>query len=266
MAGHHIRTGEQIVVICIWTVLFAGVFTAFHGRHQKPRPVAVFSEHPTAESAPCVSYPHALVTCGVRSSDDFETARQTGPGLASHYADVGFVRPAVLKSDEWDYASFRQGDRIVWTPQPILVRSGELVLRDRYGNTIRARCGNRLSEMPREPKAFVMPPELTHEIPSVQLTDAWPPVLQPLPSGFFIPLPLLLPPNVTDTSGKGEPLPPVVLTGQPLPPLILNTPVMIRTGGTLSPGPVSTPEPSPAILMIAGAASFLYLKRSRRVS
>src|ERR1700688_3084262 len=136
------------------------------------RPVAtdIFSDRIEKTPGICLSYPHALAKCGVASSADFETLRDD-PFLREHYSEVGMVHPAVLTADEWDFASFRGKNGIVWTPTRILVRAGELVFRDRAGNTVRARCGNRLSQEPQVPVAFVMPPEMEHETPEIAFVE-----------------------------------------------------------------------------------------------
>ena len=103
---------------------------------------------------PCLTYPHALVRCGVWSMEDVDTAREYDATLRAHYADIGILHLAILRSDEMDYASFRQGNQIVWTAQTVKVAAGELVLEDRAGNKVRGRCGNRLSPIPRTPSGF----------------------------------------------------------------------------------------------------------------
>ena len=122
------------------------------------------------------------------------------------------VVPAVLKADEWDYASFRGATGIVWTPKRILIRAGERVLRDRAGNTIRGRCGNRLSAEPRSPAALVLPAEMENETPEVAFieppsllgnliepADALAPVLPPLP-----PFPPRVTPPLETTASPSE--------------------------------------------------------------
>jgi hypothetical protein len=218
----------------------------------------------------CVSYPHALVRCGVASSEDFEAQRKI-PLLREHYTDVGMVLPAILTTDEWDFASFRKNDGIVWTPVRILVRRGEVVFRDRSGNTIRGRCGNRLSQEPRTPVAFVMPPEMAHETPEIMFIEP------PLSIGSTgTPGEILFPPlspeppfeNQPQTPGQipfERPLVPGLpfaepafspLFSPPLPPIF---PVLTGTPAT----PISNaPESGTDLLMLAGMAALLIFIRS----
>jgi hypothetical protein len=177
--------------------------------------------------------------------EDIDAARANDSTLREHYADLGILRPAILQSDEMEYASFRQGNRIVWTAQPIKVAAGELVLEDRAGNKVRGRCGNRLSPIPRTPKAFVMPPEMEHERPAVTFTEA-----------PYLPLPPLE--QVT------FPLSPLVAVEQPLPanwpgrsfPFIPLIPIVPMSGPAVpaagSLGPVPSPTPvvgSPVVIV-----------------
>jgi hypothetical protein len=209
--------------------------------------------------------------------EDVEAARKD-PLVAEHYRDIGIVRSAVLKADEWDYASFwgdtpnaepgkylragRDGyvwTSIVWTSTPLLIHAGELILEDRAGNRIRARCGNRLSAVPREPKAFVMPPEMEHEVPTVTIPDDAPPLppvslqraLLPVPDlvAFAPPVDELpvsprgpwLPGLIPPMAGVGA-IPPVVfLPG--VPPVIVRSPVIH-----------GTPEPTTLMLCFAAAS------------
>jgi hypothetical protein len=211
------------------------------------------------QSSPCLTYPHALVACGVRSMEDVDAARTNDSALREHYADLGILRPAVLRSDEMDYASFRQGNQIVWTAQTVKVAAGELVLEDRAGNKVRGRCGNRLSPIPRTPKAFVMPPEMQHERPVVTFTEA--PYLPPPPlEQVTFPLPPVvaieqsLPPDQRGRKLPFIPLIPIVpMSGPPVPVTGSFAPVPGRTPVVGTPvvavGTLATPEPGTMWLM-----------------
>jgi hypothetical protein len=230
-----------------------------HPRGHIAAPSTEFSAD-SVEKAPkvCVSYPHALAKCGVASPADFEALRED-PTLRLHYSDVGMVQPAALTADEWDFASFRGDSGIVWTPTRILVRAGELVFRDRSGNMIRARCGNRLSHEVRAPAAFVMPPEMEHETPEIAFVE--PPLLVGWPGK---PDDFLVPPFSPDPPSMGPsptpfglpfsgpaappPLPPV------LPPIIIPPPFPVI--GRIN----DTPEPDTYLLLLAGISGLLILE------
>lgn len=227
---------RRAIPLVFWAAALTLTIRLWPGHHippNAPQPTAV-----PAVQSPCLTYPHSLVACGVRSMDDVDAARANDPTLSEHYADLGILRPVILRADEMEYASFRQGARIVWTAQPVRVAAGELVLEDRAGNRLRGRCGNRLSPIPRTPKAFVMPPEMEHETPTVTLPEA-----------PYLPSPPLE--QVT------FPLPPVVAIEQPPPanrpmggfPFIPPIPI-IPISGPASPVPASfapLPSRTPAV-------------------
>ncbi|MEP6714805.1 MAG: hypothetical protein ABJC09_04485 [Terriglobia bacterium] len=225
--------------------------TSMPGRHIRP----------SAMPAICVAYPHALAKCGVASPEEFEALR-SDPELDAHYAEVGFVHPVILKADEWDYASYRGAAGIVWTPRKILLRAGERVFRDQNGNTIRARCGNRLSAEPRVPAAAEMPAEMVSETPRAEFIEAHPIIwadkevdalLPPMPS---MPT-LLMPPGPS-----AEPPPDEGLRAE------LLRPSMRGSGFASGPTPIrAAPEPA-SWLLIPGplvALFFLHVWRRRRI-
>lgn len=180
--GSRRRRVIRIVVPVVRLILLAGLAAAvWHvvpGRLRettRPRGEAGPSE---ATSRPIrAEYPLSLIPGGVTSDAEFETARDSDPVLAEHYSDVGFLHPVRFSQDQLLYASFRQKNSVVWTNSRILVHAGEAVFADRYGNLVRGRCGNRLSETPRTPAAFVDPPEVASEKPEIAFAPA------PLPDG-----------------------------------------------------------------------------------
>jgi hypothetical protein len=214
--------------------------------------------------AVCLSYPHALAVCGLGSQEELQQARDNDPKLREHYADVGFVRPEILKADELFYVSYRMGSRIVWTSKPLLVRAGERILKDRYGNCLRGRCGNRLSRVPMMPAPPVLPPEIEHEKPVLIaglipfVPEAAPPIvpfvpeapplgLLPLPAPPPIETPPIEIPPIEIPAGRGPPIPivppiyvPPARGGTPVPPV--RAPILIS--------PV--PEPEAIVLVAAG--------------
>ena len=223
------------------------------------------------EQAPsiCIAYPHALVRCGVASSEEFE-AHRNDASLREHYSEVGMVQPALLTADEWDYASFRGATGIVWTPVRILVRAGEYVLRDRVGNTIRARCGNRLSPTPRKPVAFTMPPEMELETPGISISE--PPVLVGWPGkleNFLVPaLPTLVETagtSVEDPPLKGWPTAPDIPLIAALPvaiPPVIGFPPQI-TIPPHAPPINGVPEPQSGILILSAVLAVLIVAARR---
>jgi hypothetical protein len=209
-------------------------------------------------------YPLSLISGGVTSDVELEAARAADPVLADHYAEVGFLQPASLSRDQWLYASYRQGRSIVWTNSRIRVRAGEVVMADRSGNLVRGRCGNRLSDTPRLPVAFVQPPEATVEIPDISFVA---PLVLPNLSrdGFayipFPPFPALAGPTTRAFIGSEGPTAVrkaewseegrsdrSLSDGQLLPPLVSINPAFVPVMAR----PVVTPEPRSTWLLVAG--------------
>ncbi len=166
----------RILVPALRLVLLAGLVAACWELVPKRDSDKAGQIPDTAASIPSLEiraqYPLSLIPGGLKSDVELEAARAGDPILAEHYADVGFLHPISLARDQWLYASYRQGRSIVWTTSPILVHANELVLTDRYGNLVRGRCGNRLSDTPRAPSAFVEPVETTSETPEISFVDA----------------------------------------------------------------------------------------------
>ena len=231
------------------------------------------AESPLTSPAVCLTYPHALVLCGLSSEEEFERVRASDAQLREHYSEVGFVRPEVLKSDELDYVSYRLGSKIVWTSKRLPIHAGEMVLKDRYGNTIRGRCGNRLSRVPMMPAAPDLPPEMEFERPSIAglltFVPEMPPELAPVVPIVSLEAPLL-PPYVEEAPPEetNRPLPFI-----PLIPLLPILPIALGgPGGTPNIGvpvtPVPTPEPGTVWLTVTGLLMIVggRYRRSRRHS
>jgi hypothetical protein len=211
-------------------------------------------------------YPLSLIPGGLATDAELEAARAADPILADHYADVGFLRTAFLPHDKLLYASYRQGRSIVWTSSPILVRAGELVLADRSGNLVRGRCGNRLSDTPRSPAAFVQPPEAISETPEIAFVDA--PSLPPssvndLSFVLFPPFPAI---EAPETVPVGRPVPTTVTVapGLPVGPFEFGTIPLNPIWAPVVRRPGATPEPGSGWLLIAGGILIAFGWKARR--
>ena len=100
---------------------------------------------------PRVAYRYSVVPGGVFSAEELRLSRRIDRVVAAHYVDFG-VAPvmAALPRDSYLYVSFRRGDKVYWTSAKRLLHKGERVVSD--GKHMgRARCGNRLSELPMSP-------------------------------------------------------------------------------------------------------------------
>jgi len=87
-------------------------------------------------------------------------AVRTDAIVDAHYRDIDVqnLEPEVLSAPRQAYVSYRIGHRVFWTRKPVTIRAGETVLSDGV-SAIRARCGNRISDVPMEPASGVEPAE-----------------------------------------------------------------------------------------------------------
>ncbi len=99
-----------------------------------------------------VIYPHSVVPGGVTSKEDIVEASRKDPVVRQHYAQLttANIEPVVLEEDHMAYVSYRSANQIYWTRQRVKLKKWELVLIG-GGITVRGRCGNLVSEEPREP-------------------------------------------------------------------------------------------------------------------
>jgi hypothetical protein len=100
------------------------------------------------------AYPFSIIPGGVYSKAELANHITQDSLVRRHYADFRMesARLAVLQEDQIAYVSYRKNNSIFWTRRQIRIPKGELVLTD--GTHIaRARCGNRLSEIPMQPTA-----------------------------------------------------------------------------------------------------------------
>ena len=119
---------------------------------------------PARNESPRTVYPYSVIPGGVYSADEFAEAVATDPAVNAHYGDV---TPAAMHVETVDapraaYMSYRIGDEIYWTKRKLALHDGERILSD-GSVTVRARCGNRLSDEPMLPTSDGEPPVGTFE-------------------------------------------------------------------------------------------------------
>jgi hypothetical protein len=109
---------------------------------------------------------HSVIPGGVRNATELAKRLEADPIAAAHYKDIepARLKPASLTRDQIAYVSYRRDDRIYWTSKPVRLPEGELVLQG-DGETVRARCGNRVSPKPLGPVAKSEPPIEELDIP-----------------------------------------------------------------------------------------------------
>ena len=180
-------------------------------------------------------YPYSVVPGGVLTIAEVENSIAADPIVARHYRDIHtenvLLRRTAAPMDV--FVSYRIDNAVYWTSHKIHLAKGELLLVDGQ-NIIRAGCGNRVMfELPPESPKRQPPPM---EPPSVVLELGSPPLLTPrepiVPALEFLP------------GHKPGVRPPVFF----LPFVCCGESDPARS----SPLAVTTPEPSPLLLLGTG--------------
>lgn len=115
---------------------------------------------------------YSVIPGGIHSEEQLAEVLATDPVVARHYAGFDLLRFRFvhLRHGLKAYVSYRLGNQIFWTDKKIALFAGETLVTDGT-NYVRARCGNRISEVPRQPTSPWQPP----------LTQLSLPILHPKP-------------------------------------------------------------------------------------
>lgn len=248
------------------------------------RDAEITSDPDSVSSRPV--YPYSVVPGGVLNAKELRDAIHRDPVIAAHYAGFGMqsVRPIRLARARQVYVSYRFGNRIYWTQKKLTLRAGEMLLTD-GAHLARARCGNRISEVPARP---VSPSEPPHEVfdepvglhrpeftpdplPIAPIWEENPSLIllalnSPAPSGPpggggpFLPLIPIFPCCGGSSPSRKPPASPLPQPG-PLPP---PSPGPLPQPFPPAPPPVATPELPSLVLLIAGFAGLFCLWKIRR--
>ncbi|HLW86785.1 MAG TPA: PEP-CTERM sorting domain-containing protein [Candidatus Sulfotelmatobacter sp.] len=238
-------------------------------------------------------YPYSVVPGGVENARELKWAAEHDPTVAEHYAgfDYDHARVVRVALAQTVYVSYRIGNHVYWTRHRIALHKGEKLITD--GKiTARARCANRVEEVPQqlnseiEPSAAkfdqpiaprivpdIMPnPGIAIAIPAVEFQSA---LLNRPGLGGIAPMPPLslyspfsgvnmvaifsppIPSGVcspTKKPGKGEEF---EVSGDTR----KKKPVPCGSGG----GDATTPEPATWLLLITGAAAIWWCARRRAI-
>jgi hypothetical protein len=223
---------------------FAGA--AADAANEPATATAVDTDAVRAENEPAARplYPYSVVPGGIHSADELRAAAGSDGAVGLHYAGLNISKARVerLAAAKLAYVSYRRGENIFWTRNEVLLPKGERVVTD--GTVmLRARCGNRISEVPMAPVEALnaaVPPEAMELPPAdvIAAPDGLPEAEVPL-----APTPetaILIPPDVPV---PGAPYVPPVGFGPPLNwvPTGGGTP---STGGTTPSGPTGPGGPS----------------------
>lgn len=111
-------------------------------------------------------YPYSVVPGGVQDARELKWVAEHDPIVAAHYAgfDYDHARVVRLVLARTAYVSYRIGNHVYWTRRRITLHKGEKVITD--GKiTARARCANRVEEVPQQATSSSEPPVAKFEAP-----------------------------------------------------------------------------------------------------
>lgn len=201
--------------------------------------VRVRASDPSSASADAHLY--SVIPGGIHSEKQLAAVLARDPVVAKHYAnfDLAKMRFVRLRHGRKAYVSYRLGNLIFWTSHKIALFAGETLVTDGT-HLARARCGNRISEVPQQPTSSFQPSDWALAVPILHLT----------PASFKFP-PLAsssvdLLPTGTPADGWG---------GVPIFPVVFIPPGGGGDGPVYPPpgdAPLPTPEPATWLLFSSG--------------
>jgi hypothetical protein len=117
-------------------------------------------------------YPYSVIGGGAHSVAELDAALRKDLVASVHYATFhrDGLRMTNASGPLLKYASYRIGSSVYWTSHPVHVSAGESLITDGTG-LARARCGNQLSDSPREPVTRMEPTEREMETPETLNLD-----------------------------------------------------------------------------------------------
>lgn len=97
-------------------------------------------------------YKYSVIPGGVYGRDELLRVLKTDQVVAAHYAsfNANVASEVTVTKPRAVYVSYRKGDKIYWTSKKVMLVEGETLLSDGQSE-IRARCGNRISDVPQFP-------------------------------------------------------------------------------------------------------------------
>lgn len=104
-------------------------------------------------------YPYSVIAGGVKDGRELKWMADHDPLVRQHYAgfDYDHARVVRLALARTAYVSYRIGNKVYWTRHRIALHKGEALITD--GRiTARARCGNRVEEVPQQANSSYEPP------------------------------------------------------------------------------------------------------------
>ena len=158
------------VVACLGTILFNKVVndTRYPVVSSAPEPDhelrTVGGLEPTTKNR--TIYPYSVIPGGVRDRDELATHISNDPVVNTHYKNFRVLLARLMRAPKARqvHVSYRLGNRVYWTAKTVRIPEGEILITD--GNEVaRTRCGNLISEDPKEPVSPEEPPIEVLETP-----------------------------------------------------------------------------------------------------
>ncbi|MFZ1158743.1 MAG: PEP-CTERM sorting domain-containing protein [Candidatus Sulfotelmatobacter sp.] len=236
---------------------------------------------PKASARPV--YPYSVIPGGVEDARELKWVAEHDPIVAAHYAGFDFAHARIVRLTlaQTVYVSYRIGNHVYWTRHRISLRKGEKLITD--GKiTARARCGNRVEEVPQQLHSSSEPPVAKFEEPvgsNEGSSMAEPPVefesalLNRPGIGGIEPLPPLSLYSPISGGGMIPISPPPLPSGVCAPPtkpvkgegaVFGDTSKKKRTGPCGTTGAV--PEPSTWLMLITGVIAVGWLARRKAIA
>jgi hypothetical protein len=259
-----------IATITVTTVSLLGVAAMLHyGRKHSHRIARLNGSDRPASTARTVArpvYPYSVLPGGAYDVAELKRKLISDATAARHYEPFQLARVRTVSANFASpvYVSYRKGDQIYWTRNPVRITAGETLLTDGV-LFARARCGNRISMTPEVPVArvdpppdiidvpqyFEFPPVAPPETPGLTETTNPPPTVASSPPasppGGLLIVPTILPPVGTKPTPVGgtpnSPGPPGPVNGGPGNPGTPGPPPGPVNGGPGSPGSPVPPGP-----------------------
>jgi hypothetical protein len=272
------RVGMWGLLLVIMLLVWSMQSERFPSAASKPESAATADNQPRADTPREVIlpippqrkiYPYSVIPGGIATIEELKAAMAKDPVVARHLENFNLEKASVVEvpSSRSVFLSYRKGSEIFWTKRSFTLIKGEKLITD--GNrTLRARCGNDVSDIPAEPTIADEPSdtELDTAMPilEAQNRDFSDPIMDPWHGRTLdqrIPTVPLVPPLKESSINDSH-------TDSVLPPIV--PPATYPGGG--GPGsnepdpPVSVPEPSSFLLLFVGAAGIgaEHIRRMRK--
>jgi hypothetical protein len=150
----NLRAGIALAVIglCACSRVTQTLPSVTPPKHEQYTPADGKQHTPTDGKLPIRPvYRYSVIPGGAYSSEELARARRVDRAVEAHYTDFGHDATVQrAPADLYVYVSYRKSNRVYWTTDKRRILEGEKILSDGK-NLARARCGNRLSFVPRQP-------------------------------------------------------------------------------------------------------------------